>query len=108
MSKTGSILIIIAMLGLHGNVNAHSHLDGSANLSVVAQRGRHRTYKSKAHHARTRKRHQAAPRVSSGKRLRRISPSDQPANMAPQPLDIPPVKPPKKKLPPADIRNPGQ
>jgi hypothetical protein len=106
MFRTASILIIIAMLGLHGNVNARL-LDGSARTNVIVRRGRRLVHKRDAHRSHARKRHGAtAPLISSKTKPRRVSPNDQPANLAPQPEDIPPVKPPKKRLPPADKRNP--
>lgn len=107
VGNVGTILIIIAALGLQGNVDAHP-LDGPAQAARVARRRVRRVEAADALHPRARRRHDAGPHVSSGTRPRRTPPTGQPAHLVPQPEDIPPVKPPKKTLPPADKRNPLQ
>ncbi|HLL74527.1 MAG TPA: hypothetical protein VK421_04630 [Pyrinomonadaceae bacterium] len=106
MGKTGSILIIAALLGWHGGADAHT-LDGTAQAAGAARAGASRARANSARRAGARKRRKAAA-VPSGAGRRRASPDGQPAHMAPQLEDIPPVKPPKKRLPPADKRNPAQ
>jgi len=107
MGSIGSILIIIAMLGAHGNADVRPP-DGPARAVGTVRRGVRRVRASSDHRPRARKRHEAPPVVSAGTGRRRSDPKSQPANLAPQPEDIPPVKPPKKRLPPADKRNPAQ
>ncbi|HYY41884.1 MAG TPA: hypothetical protein VE775_04065 [Pyrinomonadaceae bacterium] len=83
-------------------------LDGRAAATGVGRRGVSRVRAGNARRVRTRKRHEAAAVVSARTARRRGTPNAQPAHLAPQPEDIPPVKPPKKPLPPADKRNPRQ
>jgi hypothetical protein len=106
MAKIGNVLIIIAALGLEGNVVARPP-DGPARAANVVQRRGRRVNAMNATGPRARKKREVARPVSSGAGPRRNRPAGQPANLAPQPEDVPPVKPPKKKLPPADKRNPG-
>jgi hypothetical protein len=96
------MLIIIAALGSHSNADTRP-LDGSARASLGVRRMRVRGARQPG----SRKRHEAIRVLSSGAG-RHAQPNSQPAHMAPQPEDIPPVKPPKRRLPPADKRNPRQ
>jgi hypothetical protein len=104
MRILASILIIIAVLGAHGNTDARP-LDGTAG---IARNDVRRVRARGARRPRARGRHETAPPLTNEAGRHRAAPNSQPAHMAPQPEDVPPVKPRKKALPPADKRNPRQ
>lgn len=105
MGKMGSsILVIIATLAFDGNAGARLP-EGAVRADGGAARPARQVKARGARRTRKQRRHEAAPAPNPVPR-RRASPEDLPAHLAPQPEDIPPVKPPKRTPPPADKRNP--
>lgn len=107
MRGTAVLAVIIATLGSGGDADARP-LDGPA---TAVRRDAHMNREGqagKARRSRARKRRKAATSASTKTRRTQAPPASQPAHMAPQLEDIPPVKPPKTKPPKPDIRNPAQ
>ncbi len=98
MIRTAAIIITIAALCLEGNSPAQARCrraPGACADARAAQKGKKRRSRSR------RRRAQTATNCNAP------ATTDQPAHMAPQLEDIPPVKPQKTPTPtPPDIRNP--
>jgi hypothetical protein len=100
--RTAIMAVVVSMLGLV-TVDARPE-DGTAPSARQAERA---TQARKARHRHARRgRAAAANHAPAGTARPHNSLDGQPAHMAPQLEDIPPVKPPKTTPPKADKRNP--
>jgi hypothetical protein len=107
MKGTALLAIFLAALSFGGDADARP-LDGPAS---AAQGGVHMSQQGRAgksRRSRARKRRKTATNANAGTRKPQTAPSGQPAHMAPQLEDVPPVKPPKTTPPKPDKRNPSQ
>lgn len=107
MCGTAVNVIIVVTLSLCGSVDARP-LDGAASSVNGVGRVTRRGQAGNARRPRPRKRRRAATHASAGTRRPSNPPASQPAHMAPQLEDVPPVKPPRRVPPKPDKRNPAQ
>ena len=107
MRRTAVQVLFIVALSLGGMADARTHVGAAASVNGDGQLIREGRA-GKTRRTRARKRRKAAGSSSVKPGRSRTSPASQPAHMAPQLEDMPPVKPRKTKPPKPDIRNPSQ